>query len=208
MRYYKGLVLIAVVAQFPGIHGAVGRASEVGGEVSFVTAGAVLDSVPTPGDLAYIRERLGREPRGLRAVAYRDASGRPGVIRVASVVDGKPFPTLFWLLDPVLCLRIDREEAGGLITVLQQRVDTEPDLRACMRRDHEAHIALRDRFLDPGERHQLKANGRMAALEDRGIGGIADFRRIRCLHTWYAAHLVVPNTIGRLLDDHRTGAGR
>ena len=39
-------------------------------------------------------------------------------------------------------------------------------------------------------------------LQARGVGGIADFTRIRCLHTWYAAHLVVPNTIGRLLDEH------
>ena len=37
-------------------------------------------------------------------------------------------------------------------------------------------------------------------LSHTGIGGIADFTRIRCLHTWYAAHLVVPNTVGELLD--------
>jgi hypothetical protein len=36
----------------------------------------------------------------------------------------------------------------------------------------------------------------------KGIGGIADFTRIRCLHTWYAAHLVVPNTVGCLLDEY------
>jgi len=40
----------------------------------------------------------------------------------------------------------------------------------------------------------------MAALEERGIGGIAESTRIRCLHTWYAAHLVEPNTIGALID--------
>ena len=29
----------------------------------------------------------------------------------------------------------------------------------------------------------------------------SEINRIRCLHTWYAAHLVVPNTIGAMLDD-------
>ena len=171
-----------------------------------MTAGHAPTTDPTPEDLAYIRARLGRDPRGLRAVAYRDAQGRPGVIRVASVVDGKPFPTLFWLLDPDLCLRIDREEAGGTIAALQHRVAADPTLRAGMHHDHETHIALRDRFLDPAERRQLEDSGRMAALTERGIGGIADFQRIRCLHTWYAAHLVVPNTIGCLLDTRWAGA--
>jgi hypothetical protein len=178
----------------------VGACPVIVNEGLFVTADSVSSSVPTPEDLAFIRERLGREPRGLRAVAYRDGYGQPGVIRVASVVDGKPFPTLFWLLDPVLCLRIDREEAGGAIALLQERVDAAQALRASMYRDHAAHIVLRDRFLSPGERRQLEDSGRMAALTERGIGGIADFQRIRCLHTWYAAHLVVPNTIGRLVD--------
>lgn len=159
---------------------------------------------PTAGDLAFIRRRLGREPRGLRAVAYRNALGQPGVVRVASVVDGKPFPTLFWLLDPELCLRIDREEASGLIASLQARVNADTQLLERMSRDHRSHIRLRDSYLEAGERHQLHYRGHMAALTARGIGGIADFQRIRCLHTWYAAHLVVPNTIGALLDEQWT----
>jgi hypothetical protein len=148
-----------------------------------------------------VRERLGRAPRGLRAVAVSDGAGRPVVIRVASLVDGKPFPTLFWLIDPALNLRIDREEAGGTIAVFQRRVDADEALREDMAADHRAHIALRDDYLSDDERVALERNGLLPALTQRGIGGIADPTRIRCLHTWYAAHLVVPNTVGRLLDD-------
>ncbi|MEO1077981.1 MAG: DUF501 domain-containing protein [Pseudomonadota bacterium] len=155
---------------------------------------------PTAAQRAFVRDRLGREPRGLRAIAVRDAADRPMVIRVASLVDGKPFPTLFWLVDPELCLRIDRAEASGLIARLQTQVDESETLRAAMRDDHAAHIALRDGFLEDHERVSLAATGYLKALQERGIGGIADFSRIRCLHTWYAAHLVVPNTIGALLD--------
>jgi len=101
---------------------------------------------------------LGRKPRGLEDVAVYGPGGEPMVIRVSSLVDGAPFPNLFWLIDPALVYRIDCDEA------------------------------------------QLRSGKYYEVLQQRGIGGIADFGRIRCLHTWYAAHLVVPNTVGLLLD--------
>lgn len=156
----------------------------------------------TEAEWAQVATLLGREPRGLEDIPVLDDRGRPRVIRVASLVEGKPFPTLFWLVDPSLNYRIDQEEARGLIRHLQTRVNAEPGLQASMRADHESHIRLRDSFLAAGDRHALQAAGFSEVLQQRGIGGIADFTRIRCLHTWYAAHLVVPNTIGGLLDEH------
>ncbi len=128
--------------------------------------------------------------------------GEPMVIRVASLVDGKPFPTLFWLVDRALNYRIDGDEATGLIARLQADIDSDPALQTAMQDDHRAHIALRDSFIDAQQREQIAALGYQAVFADRGIGGIADFTRIRCLHTWYAAHLVTANTVGRLLDAH------
>ena len=154
-----------------------------------------------------VGQLLGREPRGLREVPVRHPDGEPVVIRVASLVDGKPFPTLFWLVDPTINYRIDQEEASGLIKRLQQRVDDDPELQAEMVADHRGYVALRDSYLDDDERAFLATSGLAPALAERGIGGIADFGRIRCLHTWYAAHLVVPNTIGRLLEAHWAEAG-
>ena len=150
----------------------------------------------------YVANLRGRAPRGLRDIAVFDAAGEPSVIRVASVVAGKPFPTLYWLVDPVVSLRIDRVEAGGLIAQFQTQVDQSSLLKAAMLADHEAHKAHRATFVSADEQRQLTDSGMMAALEQRGIGGIADPDRIRCLHTWYAAHLVTPNTIGQLLDTH------
>ena len=151
---------------------------------------------------AEVARLLGREPRGLEEVAVARESGTPVVIRVASLVDGKPFPTLFWLVDRELCYRIDREEADGLIARLQQRIDTDRQLQQSMAADHTAHISLRERHIGPALRAELLQLGFGGAFANRGIGGIGDFGRIRCLHTWYAAHLVVPNTVGRLLDEH------
>ena len=84
---------------------------------------------------------------------------------------------------------------------LQQRIDADSDLQCGMRDDHLAHIALRDRCMSGAVRLRLQELGFGEALVNKGIGGIADFTRIRCLHTWYGAHLVVPNTVGALLDD-------
>ena len=149
-----------------------------------------------------VKDLLGREPRGLEEVCVSTRAGTPMVIRVASLVDAKPFPTLFWLIDPDLCYRIDQEEAGGLIHRLQLRIDASAPLRQSMRMDHEAHIRLRNDYLAPPIQEALERLNFYEVLQHRGIGGIADFSRIRCLHTWYGAHLVVPNTVGGLLDSH------
>ena len=145
---------------------------------------------------------LGRDPRGLREVPVLDGSGQPAVIRVAPLVDGKPFPTLFWLVDPDLCYRIDQAEASGLIQHLQGRVDADEGLRESMTADHNAYITLRNQYMEEKERQSLQELGYYEVLQARGVGGIADFTRIRCLHTWYGAHLVNPNTIGKLLDEY------
>jgi hypothetical protein len=144
---------------------------------------------------------LGREPRGLEAVAVSGPQSQPMVIRVASLVEDKPFPTLFWLIDKDLCYRIDQLEAAGLIKQFQQRIDTDPPLQASMREDHARYIRLREEYMSDAIRERLAVLGYASVFTRKGIGGIGDETRIRCLHTWYGAHLVVPNTIGRMLDD-------
>ena len=91
-------------------------------------------------------------------------------------------------------------EPTGLIKQLQQRIDADPALQDSMREDHLAHIKLRNGYMSAAIRQRLAELGYNDVFNSKGIGGIADFSRIRCLHTWYAAHLVVPNTVGALLD--------
>ena len=159
------------------------------------------DTPLTADQRARVAALLGREPRGLREIPVADARGEPVVIRVASVVDDKPFPTLYWLVGAELCLQIDRLEAAGWIARLQDRVDASTTLQQAMHDDHARHREARSRFLSDAERQLLRERGMQAALDERGIGGISEPTRIRCLHTWYAAHLVTPNTIGRLVDE-------
>lgn len=162
----------------------------------------VTSNTISPVTLGEIENRLGRPPRGLEGVALYDPDGGPMVIRVASLVEDKPFPNLFWLIDPKLVYRIDCGEAGGLIQQLQARVDESIELRTAMVADHRAFIALRNQYMSPSIKEQLHELRYFELLQQRGIGGIADFGRIRCLHTWYAAHLIVHNIIGQLLDEY------
>ncbi len=151
--------------------------------------------------LGYITDALDREPRGLREIVGWNDAGQPAVIRVAPVVDGKPFPTLYWLIDPQWNLLLDRLEASGQIAALQAMVDQSATLRSRMREDHALYRDARDRFMTLEEKQFLEAGGMMSAFTERGIGGIVDPDRVRCLHTWYAAHWVQPNSIGGLIDD-------
>jgi hypothetical protein len=161
---------------------------------------SVTDNTDIAPWLDHISARLGRTPRGLRSVAAVNAEGAPAVIRVASVVDQKPFPTLYWLIDADYCLQIDRLEASGWIAKVQAVIEETEALQAMMAEDHRQHVALRSQFLHHDERDLLQEHGMESALEERGIGGIADLARVRCFHTWYAAHLVVPNCIGSIVD--------
>tara|TARA_Y100000385_G_scaffold58487_1_gene56341 strand:+ start:229 stop:759 length:531 start_codon:yes stop_codon:yes gene_type:complete len=154
----------------------------------------------------FVAKCLGREPRGFRDVVAFNTRGEPSVIQVCSVVDGKPFPTLYWLIDAALSLDIDRLEAAGWIAKLQNEIADSSAFQRRMHHDHRAHIALRDSLLSDDDRRLLAANGMASALSDRGIGGISEPDRVRCFHTWYAAHLVVPNSVGTVIDRLLSGA--
>ncbi len=149
-----------------------------------------------------VKALLGRTPRGLAAINVRTKVGLPVVTQVESMVNKKPFPTLFWLVDKQLNYEIDKLEAGGLIARLQKRIDESPELQSAMQQDHLDHIELRNKLMLPEHKLALDQLGFSSVFETRGIGGIENFTRIRCLHTYYASHLVVPNTVGRLLDEY------
>ena len=49
------------------------------------------------------------------------------------------------------------------------------------------------------ERERLAASGILRSLTERGIGGIADFTRLKCLHLHVAHALARENPIGDLV---------
>jgi hypothetical protein len=126
----------------------------------------------TDHDRAVIAHQLGRSPRGLRAVAARDATGEPAVVQTAPrLEDGSPFPTLYYLTSPRLVARVSTLEAEGLMRDMTDRLATDEDLAARYRHAHESYLADRD------------------AIEPLGIdvsaGGMPS--RVKCLHV-HVAH--------------------
>ena len=124
-----------------------------------------------PDDVAALTERLGRVPQADFDVVVRDAKGAPVVVRNAPFTrDGTPMPTLYWLVDPELNLRVSRLEAAGGVREAQAAVD-HSELRAA----HDAYAAERDARIPP-EHPGPRPSG--------GVGGTRE--GVKCLHAHYA----------------------
>jgi exopolyphosphatase / guanosine-5'-triphosphate,3'-diphosphate pyrophosphatase len=126
-------------------------------------------------DLHAVREQLGRDPTTPFSVVARCAGGHPLVIRDAPFdVDGRPFPTMFWLTCPEAVKAVSRVEAGGAIGRLNERASDDEAFGSALEAAHHAYAAER------GER----------AAEAGSWGGVAGTRTgVKCLHAHYAYHL-------------------
>jgi hypothetical protein len=114
-------------------------------------------------------------------------------------MEGKPFPTLFWLSCPFLVRAVSELEARGEIDRWEREVTKDPDLATALREAHRAYALERASHLSEDERERLAASGILRSLTERGIGGIAVFTRIKCLHLHVAHALARENPIGDLV---------
>jgi len=66
---------------------------------------------------------------------------------------------------------------------------------------HRAYITERNRLLSPEDRASLEEERMLKDLLEKGIGGTADVKRVKCLHLHVAHALVRDNPIGdRVLE--------
>lgn len=130
------------------------------------------DTVSDADRLA-VERQLGREPRGMVAVAHRCRCGEPDVVVTAPrLPDGTPFPTLYYLTCPRLTGAVSTLESEGRMRDMQGRLDADASLRDAYRHAHERYLAERD--------------GVEQVDEIRGVtaGGMPD--RVKCLHVLVA----------------------
>jgi hypothetical protein len=158
-------------------------------------SGSRRDSGGTPvideRDVAATTAQLGREPRGLRAVAHRCACGLPDVVETAPrLPDGTPFPTLYYLTCPRAASAIGTLEASGLMREMTERLRSDARLA-------EAYEAAHRDYLD-----RRSAAARAAGVEPlpegtQSAGGMPS--RVKCLHALVAHELAAPgaNPLGR-----------
>jgi uncharacterized protein len=147
--------------------------------------------MPSAADTAAVARQLGREPRGLVAVAHRCPCGLPDVIQTAPrLPDGSPFPTLYYLTCPRAVAAVSRLEAAGLMREMAERLAADRSLRDAYLGAHRDYLARRDGAARTAGVAPLPAGAQSA-------GGMPD--RVKCLHALVAHELAVPgaNPLGR-----------
>ncbi|HVE63921.1 MAG TPA: DUF501 domain-containing protein [Mycobacteriales bacterium] len=137
----------------------------------------------TDADRDAVRRQLGREPRGLRAVAHRCDCGLPDVVETAPrLEDGTPFPTMYYLTCPRATSGVGRLEAEGVMAAMTTRLTEDADLADAYAAAHADYLARRDAIdVLPG------------SVSAGGMPG-----RVKCLHVLVAHELATgANPLGR-----------
>ena len=128
----------------------------------------------TYSDLDRVAAQLGRSPRGAVDIAARCACGAPLVVTTAPrLPDGTPFPTTYYLTDPVLTAAISRLEAKGDMNRWNAKLQTDPDFAKRYRQAHEDYLSNRQNLC-------LSEDLTVPEIEGISAGGMPD--RVKCLH--------------------------
>lgn len=159
------------------------------------------DIAPTPELIEKIELQIGRAPRGIQAISATDSLGTPLVVRMHSIVDKKPFPTLYWMTSELLKKEISHIEARGEIKALEERLIDDPEFLAQYHASHQNYVDQRWQYMTEEERVFAEQAGFLKLLKEKGIGGIANWDTVRCLHTQYAHHLCGQNVVGQWMDE-------
>jgi uncharacterized protein len=141
-------------------------------------------------DAAVVAAQLGREPRGLRAVAHRCPCGLPDVVETAPrLPDGTPFPTLYYLTCPYAVSAVSSLEARGMMREMAARL-ADDETRTEYEHAHRDYVARRDAAATAAGLEPLPPGTQSA-------GGMPE--RVKCLHALVAHELAVPgaNVFGR-----------
>ncbi|WFN91113.1 DUF501 domain-containing protein [Arcanobacterium wilhelmae] len=120
-------------------------------------------------DREVLTAQLGRDPRGLVGIGARCACGAPAVtITWPRLLDGSPFPTLFYLSLPWAVKQISRVESRGDMALFNERLATDPEYAAAHERAHASYVARRD-LLE-----------KVPEIAGKSAGGMPE--RVKCLH--------------------------
>lgn len=127
------------------------------------------DTPVSAADVEVLRAQLGREPRGLVAIAARCVCGNPTVVHTAPrLPDGTPFPTQYYLTHPDAVSAVSTLEANGVMKTMQARLAEDAHLGDAYSAAHESYLADRYALGDVPEIHGISAGGMPS--------------RVKCLH--------------------------
>lgn len=128
----------------------------------------------------------------MNQVVRRCKYGYPILIESHPVINGKPFPTLYWLTCPFLIKAVSRLEAHGWISKLEELIAKDSVLRERYLRAHKEIQERRSRLINDENTKER--------LSKVGSGGIRDLRRVKCLHLHLSDFLAgVDNPVGEIV---------
>lgn len=156
--------------------------------------------LPDSAQLEVIERQLGRKPRGIKDLAYLTERGVPVVLQMRSLVDDKPFPTLYWLCSRDLYQMIAEIETAGGVKRIEQLLADDDTLRQRYFQQQQAYVERRWQAMTAEDRQRIEELGFSTLFAKYGIGGIAQWDKVRCLHMQYAHHLVGDNLVGEWMD--------
>lgn len=154
----------------------------------------------SPEQLAIIEHQLGRKPRGLVGIAHQTKDGLPVVLQMRSLVDDQPFPTLYWLCSRELHHALAEIETAGWVKQIEAQLLEDESLRNRYLKNQQDYVAERWQQMFPEDKQRIETLGFTSLFDKLGIGGIAQWDKVRCLHMQYAHHLCGENVIGQRLD--------
>jgi len=156
---------------------------------------------PTPEQLALIERQIGRPPRGIEAIACQTEAGIPLVLQMRSLLGDTPFPTLYWLSSKDLDVAISRIEASGWVKQIEQELQQDEALREAFYAQQQRYVERRQALMRAEDRARIEEKGLAEVFARYGIGGIAQWDKVRCLHMQYAHWLADgDNVIGERLE--------
>lgn len=116
----------------------------------------------------------------------------------------EPFPTIYWLLDRAISVRLSELERYGHVGLIEQQLAADPQL---MQRYHDDHVWYRQQrwsMLTTDDRAWIEASPSWRRSFDAGIAGIAKLETVKCLHAQWAYHLAAADrggtTVGQLIE--------
>lgn len=135
-----------------------------------------------------MQAQLGREPRGVAAVAHRCPCGAPDTVKThPQLPDGTPFPTTFYLTCPRLTGAISTLETSGMMAEMTQRLADDPELARGYRAAHEDYLRRRAELGDVPQIAGISAGGMPT--------------RVKCLHVLAGHALAVGPGVNPLGDE-------
>jgi hypothetical protein len=124
----------------------------------------------------------------MREVAHRCPCGNPDVVETSPrLVNGTPFPTLYYLTCPRAASAIGTLEASGLMREMTERLKSDEALAAAYRAAHESYLARRE---------ELEPVDEIAGISAGGMP-----TRVKCLHVLVGHSLAAGPGVNPLGDE-------